>query len=231
VQQIPDYSDDRLKGRCIHCGGPNETRDHIPSKVLLDEPFPASLAASPSCLECNNSLSADEEYLACVLECVIAGDVNPKGIERSKIAHILARSPKLQERIRQGRQEGDGQTVWNIDQERVRRVLLKLARGHAAYELSEPQTDEPEFFWWKPLQTMTMAERHAFEVGPTESLEPWPEVGSRYMQRICSDGKDFGENGWLIVQPLRYRFKLSLSRGLRIQIIIREYLACEVSWD
>lgn len=69
-----------------------------------------------------------------------------------------------------------------------------------------------------------------FEAGNSGGVEPWPEVGSRYMQRLCSDGEDFGPFGWIIVQPNIYRFRVSLSDGLRVQIVLREYLACEVAW-
>ncbi|MEN9493073.1 MAG: hypothetical protein RJA63_3522, partial [Pseudomonadota bacterium] len=36
MQQFRCYGDDRNKGFCVHCGGPGETVDHVPSKVLLD---------------------------------------------------------------------------------------------------------------------------------------------------------------------------------------------------
>jgi hypothetical protein len=67
MEQLRCSGDDRNKGRCIHCGGPDETRDHSPSKVFLDEPYPENLPVCPSCLQFNNTLSIDEEYLACFL--------------------------------------------------------------------------------------------------------------------------------------------------------------------
>ena len=45
MQQLRCYGDDRNKGFCVHCGGPSETVDHVPSKVLLDEPYPENLMA------------------------------------------------------------------------------------------------------------------------------------------------------------------------------------------
>lgn len=32
--------DSRLVGGCVFCGGEPGTRDHVPSKVLLDDPLP-----------------------------------------------------------------------------------------------------------------------------------------------------------------------------------------------
>ena len=53
---------------CIYCGKPAETREHVPSKSLLIEPFPENLPTIPACFECNNGFSADEEYFVCFLE-------------------------------------------------------------------------------------------------------------------------------------------------------------------
>ena len=43
----------REKG-CIYCGKPATTREHIPSKAFLIEPYPEDLATLPACFECNN---------------------------------------------------------------------------------------------------------------------------------------------------------------------------------
>lgn len=95
MQQFRCYGDDRNKGFCVHCGGPSETIDHVPSKVLLDEPYPENLMAAPACRKCNNGLSLDEEYLACLLECVIAGDIAPEKLHRAKIGRILRANSSL----------------------------------------------------------------------------------------------------------------------------------------
>lgn len=104
MQQLRCYGDDRNKGFCVHCGGPTETVDHVPSKVLLDEPYPENLMAAPACRECNNGLSLDEEYLACLLECVIAGDTAPEKLHRTMIARILRENSSLLARLQRARQ-------------------------------------------------------------------------------------------------------------------------------
>ena len=81
MQQLRCYGDDRNKGFCVHCGGPSETVDHVPSKVLLDEPYPENLMAASACRKCNNDFSIDEEYLACLLE----GGEDPRFICRRLI--------------------------------------------------------------------------------------------------------------------------------------------------
>ncbi len=89
MQNLKCYGDSRNKGFCVHCGGPDETDDHVPSKVLLDEPYPENLMVCPSCLNCNNALSVDEVYLACLLECVLAGEADPSKLLRPKISNVL----------------------------------------------------------------------------------------------------------------------------------------------
>ena len=47
---------------CIYCGKPSNTREHCPSKVFLEKPYPDDLPVLPACFECNNSFSSDELY-------------------------------------------------------------------------------------------------------------------------------------------------------------------------
>lgn len=228
-----DGADDRSKGFCVHCGAAGETRDHSPSRVFLDEPFPENLPHSPACLRCNNSASKDEEYLACLLECVLVGDVILSMFHREKIANCLRRSPALVESLRQARNELNGQVRWTYDDDRVRAVIMKLARGHVAYELSEPRIDDPSSIWLKPLCEMNDMEREFFEYGEDGmSLAIWPEVGSRAMQRILVTGIGVTiEDEWLHVQAGRYRYQVSWVSQAKVKIVIREYLACEVTWE
>ena len=69
------FVDERLTGKCIYCGRNPETRDHVPSRVLLDKPFPDNLPVVDACRTCNEDFSQDEEYLACLIECAICGTV------------------------------------------------------------------------------------------------------------------------------------------------------------
>ena len=44
MRKLDDYSDERLKGACIHCGrglsGNKTNKEHLPTKSLLTEPYP-----------------------------------------------------------------------------------------------------------------------------------------------------------------------------------------------
>lgn len=69
----------------------------MPSKVLLDEPYPINLAVVPSCDKCNNSFSPDETFLACLLECICSDSCDPEKLTRNKIQRILTEKPFLNE--------------------------------------------------------------------------------------------------------------------------------------
>jgi hypothetical protein len=226
VQQLPDYGDERNKGWCVFCGGAMETRDHAPSRVLLDEPYPENLPVLACCHECNQSFSLDEEYLACLIECARTGSVAQAQAARPKIAKILARKPALESRLAGARRETAEGILWEPEDERVRNVIVKLARAHIAYEQNEPQLDEPASVAIVPLCSMYEEVRDEFEASPNTGL--WPEVGSRAMHRILVGAE--GDYPWIEVQPGRYRYLVATGPAL-VRMVIAEYLAAEVAWD
>jgi hypothetical protein len=151
MEQVRNYGDLRNEGWCIHCGGAGETRDHVPSRIFLDEPYPTNLPVVAACRRCNVAFSLDEEYVACLVECVLAGGTAPERFLRPKIARVLRSKPELAVRLEKAKEVRDGRVVFNPEPARVRNVLLKLARGHAAFELNEPQLDEPASIFFDPF--------------------------------------------------------------------------------
>jgi hypothetical protein len=226
MRQLPSHGDDRNKGWCVYCGGSEETGDHVPSRVLLDEPFPENLPVVPACGSCNGSFSRDEEYLACVVECAIAGSL-ASAAKRLRVGAILDRSAGLTARLNSARYESDGQVGFSAEIDRVRNVLVKLARGHAAFEENEPQLDEPASVLFAPFTAMNERQRADFE-SARDRRGFWPEGGSRAMYRVLLG--DVGSNGWVEVQPGRYRYRVHPG-GRRVHIVIAEYLAAEVTWE
>ncbi|MDP2030882.1 MAG: hypothetical protein Q8K12_14690 [Thiobacillus sp.] len=242
MEQLKDYSDERLLLGCIYCGAQNNTREHVPSRVLLDKPYPENLPVVGACHPCNNGFSKDEEYLACLIEAVIAGSADPAEIRRPSIAALLGKSPVLRARIESSKTFDGGRTVFEVEHERVRRVLLKLARCHAAYELKQECRDEPASIWWQPVEVLT--EQFLEEFNSPLAIQTYGEVGSRGMQRLrVAEIKLAGPNGderllhlifndWVEVQEARYRYQAIDDGGLvRIKIVIGEYLACEAVWE
>jgi hypothetical protein len=203
-----------------------ETRDHVPSLVLLDEPFPENLPVVVSCRSCNEGVSADEEYVACLVECARTGLVAVQDLERAKVRRLLTEKPALAERLADAHLgTGHGARIL-VETERVRRVVLKLARGHALFELNEPQTDEPSSLFFAPFSSLSRDVMERFEAAPARVF--WPEVGSRAMQRMATSST--GTPEWLVVQPGRYRYLAYVDGTVVIRIVLSEYLACEVVW-
>lgn len=197
----------------------------------MDLPHPDHMPSLPSCGKCNNGFSGDEEYLACFIECVICGTSEPEKLSRDKIKRALSRNGSLRERIERGRRQsetvGGGMIqVWQPEDERVRRVILKLPRCHAAYELNEPRLKEPDHVLVIPLVSMSDDQREHFEWAP--DINVWPEVGSRAMQRMLI-ADDAYAGGWIMVQDGRYRFLAVAS--LMVRGVLSEYLAFEVIWE
>ncbi|HEY4951691.1 MAG TPA: hypothetical protein VIH88_15250 [Candidatus Acidoferrales bacterium] len=98
--QLKSYADERLIAGCIYCGGNTESWDHVPSRVLLDEPCPENLPVVLACDACNRGYSLDEQYFACLVECARTGSVEtaqrPKIVRRfgGKIPLSLKEFPR-----------------------------------------------------------------------------------------------------------------------------------------
>lgn len=242
LEQLKNFADDRLIVGCIYCGGQDDTREHIPSRVFLDAPLPENLPVVGACRSCNNRFSSDEEYLACLIESVIAGSADPEDIQRPSVASILRRAPALRAKIEAAKTCEHGQTKFAIEPERVKNIVVKLARGHAAFELSQSCKDEPASIWWWPLALMDERQREEFE--SSHVVEGYGEIGSRGMQRLLVAQftllSDSGKtemaglviNDWVEVQNGRYRYH-AIDDGdmVRIKLVVSEYLACEVAWN
>lgn len=224
------FSDERFAAFCVYCGGEPSTADHVPSKVLLDEPYPNNLPVVQACEACNNRFSADEPYLACLVECALTGSVDPDSVHRPKIKRSLTERPGLASLIWSCRHEDAcGNVHWEADANRVRNVVLKLARGHAAFEYSEPQLEEAERVSFLSISVLSAEQLRSFETPPVETV--WPEIGSRaFLRAVVLNSVVAFNDGWQVVQPGRYRYLVSHSRPMAVRFVLSEYLACEVVW-
>ena len=235
-----DLSDCRFKVICMHCGGSldddSTNKEHIPTRSLLDKPYPQQLPTMVVHSDCNVNYSQDEEYFATFLASVLAGSADPEQVRIPSAAKSLQRSSKLQQRIErsrtvQGTLWGAPEIQWFPELDRVKRVIVKNARGHAFYELGEPRVTDPSSVTIVPLDRLSSDQRKEFEIGSDDiQLAPWPEVGSRLMQRLVSG--DIQSGGWIEVQPKVYRYAVSQEfGGVLVKLILREYLAAEIFWN
>lgn len=224
------FADQRFAAFCVYCGKQPSTADHVPSKVLLDEPYPENLPVVQACEACNNSFSTDEPYLACLVECALTGSLDANSVRRAKIKRILMEKPALASLIESCRhQDQSGSVLWDADVGRVRNVVLKLARGHVAYECSEPQLHEPERVSFAPICALSAEQLRSFETPPVETI--WPEIGSRaFLHAAVVRPQVALHDAWHLVQPGRYRYLVSHSGPTVVRFVLSEYLACEVVW-
>jgi hypothetical protein len=224
------FGDDRITGVCVFCGGSPDTRDHVPSRVLLDDPVPENLPVVECCQSCNSGFSLDEQYVACIIDCVLAGSASAKRATRAKVSRILAETPALAARIAGAEiQQEDGQQTWRPEMDRVQTVILKLARGHVAYELSVLRLEEPRNITCLPL--VAMDEKAVMDFLRPQATPFWPEIGSRAFIRAWKQSPQLGVDHWKVVQPGRYQYLVSQADGLFVRLVLSEYLACEVRWD
>jgi hypothetical protein len=246
-----DYSDDRHKAWCIHCGegigSVLVNRDHVPTKSLLskavrlrgadydrgaDDPY-GYLPQVIVCKQCNSGFSPDENYLLCVLHAVTSGSLYPDPECHPEAATVLRSNRHV---VKMLKQPPDGQLSLfpNLppfsvypDVQRVERVILKNARGHAFHEISEAMLSPPEYVGFVPLQQMDADQRQAFECAAGGQGFS-PEVGSRMLNRlVVGEGLD---GPWLEVEAGRYRYCVDWGDGVTVRTVIWEYLATETRW-
>ncbi len=116
---------------CLFCGKIAETKDHIPSKNLLEKPYPNNLLTIPSCDYCNKSFSLDEEYFLNVL--VEISD-NPTLLAKKNfggnVHKARERSKGLKKRIEDSLIQGDdGKIYFQSETDRIKKVIEKNAFG------------------------------------------------------------------------------------------------------
>ncbi len=230
MKRVECYGDSRIFNGCFHCSEAADTVDHAPPKVLLDKPYPDEMIVVPSCYACNNSASLDESWLACLIECVVTGEVEAERVTRPAIAKILAHSPALAASMAAIRSVGETGPIFSPDMDRVRRIVTKIARAHAAYELHEHFEHAPACIDVFPLRLLSDAALHDFESLGGKAFAMWPEVGSRAMQRML-EGYPGDRPGWVVVQDGRYRYMAGIEGGMVVRMVLSEYLGCKVVWD
>ena len=235
MKQIYHFSDQLGSMDCIPCPEKNHrghySRDHVPTKALLDSPYPENLMDVGMCKECNAGFAKDEEYFAAFLASIVSGSTEPDPLRFPTASRILAHNPRLRSRIDAARQvEGtpgkDAVPIWTPELERIERVIVKNARGHMLFELGEAIELPPAHVNIAPIELLSPQQLSQFEY--PQGFVGWPEVGSRLMLRLLETG-EWGEGGWIEVQNGVYRY--AVDESLRVRMVLREYLAAQVVWD
>ena len=227
----------------MHCAcaldSSNAAREHIPSKCLLREPYPDELMTLESCRACNASYSRDEEYLTALLTAVLAGSTDPDKQKTAKDSRMFETRSGLRLKIEKAKMVtsalfGETEVTFTPECERVHRVVVKNARGHALYELDKQMSDKPCHVFAEPFQRLMREQRLGFE-GVEGGFAGWEEIGTRMFQRQCDsfDPTQSDMSGsWVIVQDGVYRHAaVDTGEALLVRSVIQEYLATEVYWN
>ena len=235
MKQIYHFSDQLSSVDCIPCPEKNHSgrysRDHIPTKALLNSPYPENLMDVGMCRECNSGFARDEEYFAAFLASVISGSTEPDPLQFPTASRILAHNARLRSRIDGARRVQvtpgkDTVVTWTPELERIERVIGKNARGHILFELGQAITLSPNYVHIVPIEQLSPQQLSKFEY--PQGSAGWPEVGSRLMLRLLETG-ECGAGGWIEVQNGVYRY--AVDEVPRVRIVLREYLVAEVAWD
>lgn len=230
MKHFTDYSDDRTRGMCIYCGGLPETREHVPPRVFLDKPYPSDLPTVEACAKCNQAYSLDEEYMGCLIDCVISGIAEPSALQRETTKNSMLHTPALAERIAGARRETSDGISFDVEHDRIMNVVKKVAVGHVLYELGLlVPLDEVEVSI-APFPSLDPKSTSCFENLGVGELALWPEVGSRAMHRLLITDENY-KNGWIHVQRGRYRYSVTQSDVIDTRMVFSEYLACSVRWE
>ena len=125
----------KKKQICTYCGANATTRDHVPPRLLLEHPFPRNLRPVPSCLDCNQGASKDEEYfLALIAQTSPSPYLCAKLEPGGTLDRAFLRSPAFEQRFLDAINvdEQTGKPFLNLEREellRVSRVVKKIAIG------------------------------------------------------------------------------------------------------
>lgn len=245
---------DYIKGgisRCIYCGERADSREHIPSKAFLKKPFPENLYTVPACKKCNNSFSQDELYTRIVIDTLQSTSIHNSLCVCDNGAS--AKHPQITESVFKEVscfkiKSEDAISPFHFRSDRIKRIVEKLARGHAVYELSEAFNVGGEgdwliassFYSFKPMLSQETIDDYDCAVDIRNCL--LPEIGSRVYDKIYPIQipiSQIDENhlcvlrsvllDWTDIQDGAYRY-IAIIDGNRIQVnmVIDEFLFASV---
>lgn len=177
---------------CVYCGLAATTRDHVPSRCLLEKPYPPNLLTVPSCAACNRGFSKDEEYFLIALAQVgftptLMSLVGKEG----RVYRALERNARLDDRIVQSLNAGkDNRVYFSPEPGRVGRVASKVALGLYVHRHKRfPRLDQ-----FGPVEV-----HHHLESGLTEGVH-FISTGAGKVPTATVNSR-FEFKPWTIIQP------------------------------
>ncbi len=226
--------------QCVYCGEKATTREHCPSRVFLSKPYPPNLPTVPACVECNNGFASDELYT--------------KGFIKAYEQYCSYKSKTLLSERREVKEaEQKFENCLNSRKvhfdDRIARILIKLAICHITYELTTGfHTDSwegtPEYisYIFRPNMQPTEIDSWGDFIPMNDNI--LPIIGSRAFNHIYVIKpvllKGSIEKGvaplavmdWIDIQDNNYRYVCWLDKGhMHIKIVIDEFLFAYVVFN
>lgn len=243
------YGDNRLRHKivfnrnfyseCIYCGQKAMTREHVPSKVFLIKPYPDHLSVVPACLKCNNSFSKDELFLSILIEMLKSKYYGQNYILSEEIRSRLLKNAKIVQDIERVIENNN---LGEFDQ-RISKIIFKIALGHAVFELSEGYCIKNGSIRYTFFDRMSEEEVEEFSVPFIISDELLPEMGSRAYERIrvlevtyaaVKDPEQIIKVpivllDWVEVQEAKYSYtSFRFEKEIVVKMIVNDFLYAEV---
>ncbi len=218
--------------KCVYCLNKADSKEHIPSKIFLDEPYNNELAILPACKKCNQSFSEPEQYLACLIEYIKIKLSKKNTYSRKKVSKALQNRKTLLKELEESTIRNEKNEIefieYKIDE--IEKIILKLSIGHAAYSLSEINLKKLQHINFKFLPDLTQEEINTFNTSPQENIVP--EIGSREGSYISISDTNIPFYQWKHIQKNQYRYLAFISKNtICVRIVISEFFFSEVIWD
>lgn len=220
MRQRREYGEGHLERMCYYCGSWADTVDHVPSKVLLDKPYPENLPVVPCCKKCNREFSLDEEFVAVLFECVRWQTFDINEFKRDIVRKIVEHNPAILRTVKETVHHlSDGHISINPENTRLNKVLTKLIAGHLRFEGLD------QLFLHDGLDLTFYQDIHAnrdfyrnFHTPIQSGL--LPEVGSRALIALVENGRT--GSWWFDVQSKMYEYCVAPDNS-EVRIILQDY--------
>lgn len=120
--------------------------------------------------------------------------------------------------------DSDGHFSIKLENSRIENILHKFAACHMLYETGTKMFNPPTHlhYWFLPQMTSNLL----YEFNNPADDPIYPELGSRLMQRIFTEG-----NSWITIQEGNYRYYINAGTTCYVRLAIKEFLFCEAIWD
>jgi hypothetical protein len=173
---------------CVYCPQEATTRDHVIPRCLLERPYPPNLPTVPSCKQCNEGFSGDEEYfLAVMAQTGFEPSLMSKVGEGGVVDRMLTRSAGLDAHfVESSHVAEDGRVFIVPDETRIANVARKVAFGLFCHRYTpDVLPDLHDFLALKPVHNLDNS-NFIFVMIHNERFRPrrW-----KHVQTLISEGK------------------------------------------